>query len=43
MHLEVSQPRESGLKCGGTAVDTSVSLARWKQGEQAMTGVDFVF
>ncbi len=34
---------KAALQSGGTAVDTSVALARQQQGEQAVAGVDFVF
>lgn len=38
--LGVSQSED---KSGGTAVITSVSFARWQQGDQAVTGRGVVF
>ncbi len=35
--------QEAALDSGCPAADTSISLARWKQGEQAMAGPAVVF
>ncbi len=35
--------KEAALESGGMAVDTSVSLARRQQGEQAVAGMGIVF
>ena len=35
--------QEAALWSGGTAADTSVSLARWQQGEQTVAGMGAVF
>ncbi len=35
--------REAVLEAGGATADTSVSFARWQQGEQAVSGVGMVF
>ena len=35
--------KEAAPQSGGTAADTSVSFARWQQGEQTVAGVGVVF
>ncbi len=38
-----SLKKEAALESGGTAADTSVLLARWQQGKQAVAGMVVVF
>ncbi len=41
--MSSSLRKEAALESGGTTADTSVSLARWQLGEQAVAGVGIVF
>ena len=39
----ISLREDAALQSGDTATDTSISLVRWQQGEEAVAGVGTVF
>ena len=43
VQFRILKGKEADPQSGGTALDTSVSLARWQQGEQTVAGVGGMF